>query len=240
MELTIVLLELGVVLAAILVGVRTGGIGLGIWGFVGLFVLVFGFHADPGSPPVDVVFIIIAAITAASVMEAAGGISWMVLLAAKLLRKHPRAIVFAAPAVAFLFTVGAGTGNVYYALLPIIYDVSYSERIRPERPIAVATVASQAAVICSPVSAATAAAVVLLGGDGFDLAKILIVTWGRASWRCSSPPWSCSGGAKSWTRILTTSHAGNAAKCLLSRFPKPGRCLRRPAGPRSSSFSACC
>ena len=48
----VVLLEILVVLGAIVLGVRMGGIGLGLWGVAGVGVLVFVFGMPPGSPPV--------------------------------------------------------------------------------------------------------------------------------------------------------------------------------------------
>jgi anaerobic C4-dicarboxylate transporter DcuA/anaerobic C4-dicarboxylate transporter DcuB len=177
MDLALVLMQLAVVLAAIVMGVRTGGVGLGVWGLVGLAVLVFGFRTTPGAPPTDPVFIILTAIVAAAVMEAAGGIAWLVAVAGRVIRRNPRSIVFLAPVAAFLFTVGAGTSNVYFALLPVIYDVAYHERIRPERPLAMSTLASRVGNVCSPVSAATATLAVLLAAEGFGIGKILLVMW---------------------------------------------------------------
>ncbi|QTX05883.1 anaerobic C4-dicarboxylate transporter family protein [Agromyces archimandritae] len=169
--------ELLVVVLAIYMGTRTSGIGLGVWGLVGVAVLVFGFSVEPGDAPVDAVFIVITVITAASVMQAAGGIDWMVSVASKVIRSRPKSIVFLAPAMSFLFTVGAGTGNIYYPLLPVIYDVAYQQKIRPERPLAIAAVASQVGILCSPVSAATASMVVLLSPSGVDLGKLLLIMW---------------------------------------------------------------
>lgn len=166
-----------VVLLAIYLGVREGGVGLGIYGLVGVFVLVYGFQLAPGDPPTDAVFIIIAVITAASAMQAAGGVDWMVGVAASVIRGRPEAVTYLAPLMAFLFTVGAGTGNIYYPLLPVIYDVSYRQGIRPERPLAISAVASQAGILASPVSAATAALVTLLEPDGFELTDVLIIMW---------------------------------------------------------------
>lgn len=168
-----------VVLVAIYLGVREGGVGLGIYGLLGVLVLVYGFHLAPGSPPVDAVFIIIAVITAASAMQAAGGVDWMVGVAAHAIQGRPQSVTFVAPAMAFLFTVGAGTGNIYYPLLPVIYDVSYRQGIRPERPLAVSAVASQVGILCSPVSAATAALVALYETNdmGFGLTNVLFIMW---------------------------------------------------------------
>ncbi|MGH9118657.1 MAG: anaerobic C4-dicarboxylate transporter family protein [Acidimicrobiales bacterium] len=177
MDGLLIALEGAVVILAIFMGVRQGGIGLGVWGLVGLFVLVFVFQLNPGSPPTDAVFIVITVITAASVMQAAGGIDWMVGVAARAIETHPERVTYYAPFLAFFFTVGAGTGNIYYPLLPVIYESAYSKKIRPERPLAAAALASQVGIICSPVSAATASLTALLEPSGFSLGKILLIMW---------------------------------------------------------------
>lgn len=176
-DVVLFFLELLVVIGAIFMGTRTSGIGLGVWGLVGTAVLIFVFQVAPGDPPVDAVFIVITVVTAASVMQAAGGIDWLVSVAAKAIRRNPKSIVFVAPFISFLFTVGAGTGNIFYPLIPVIYDVSYQQKIRPERPLAVSAVASQVGIICSPVSAAVASMVVLLAPSGFELGQLLGIMW---------------------------------------------------------------
>jgi anaerobic C4-dicarboxylate transporter DcuA len=168
-------LELVVLLAAIALGARTGGVGMGLWGGVGLAVLVFGFNEKPGAIPGEVLLIILTVIMAASAMEAAGGIDYLVRIAAGIIRKSPRYVTIIAPLVAYLFTFLSGTGHVFYPLLPVIYEVAMKGRVRPERPIAVATIASQQAVTASPVSAATAALIAILGTHGFGLAQILAI-----------------------------------------------------------------
>jgi anaerobic C4-dicarboxylate transporter DcuA len=112
---------------------------------------------------------------AASAMEAAGGIDYLVRIAAGIIRKSPRHVTLIAPIVAYIFTFLSGTGHVFYPLLPVIYEVAMKGRVRPERPIAVATIASQQAVTASPVSAATAALIAILGGHGISLPEILII-----------------------------------------------------------------
>ncbi|MGY0233950.1 anaerobic C4-dicarboxylate transporter family protein [Longispora urticae] len=166
-----------VVVGAIVMGTRTGGIGLGVWGLVGLLVLVFGFRMAPGPVPTDAVFIVLTVITAASVMQAAGGIDWMVRQAGKAIQRNPKRIVYLAPFSSFIFTVGAGTGNIFYPLLPVIYEASYSQKLRPERPLAISAVASQVGILASPVSAATASLTALLQPHGFTLGKILLIMW---------------------------------------------------------------
>jgi anaerobic C4-dicarboxylate transporter DcuA len=167
--------ELVVLLAAIAVGARAGGVGMGLWGGAGLAVLVFVFRAAPGSIPGEVLLIILCVIMAASAMEAAGGIDYLVRIAAGIIRKSPRHVTIIAPVVAYLFTFLAGTGHVFYPLLPVIYEVAMKGRVRPERPIAVATIASQQAITASPVSAATAAMIAVLSSRGFGLVQILLI-----------------------------------------------------------------
>ncbi len=44
-------LQMLVVLGAIFIGARLGGVGLGVMGGVGLAILSFGFNLKPTSPP---------------------------------------------------------------------------------------------------------------------------------------------------------------------------------------------
>jgi anaerobic C4-dicarboxylate transporter DcuA len=175
MDNLVVVLEGLVVLAAIFLGVHMGGIGLGLWGVAGTAVLVFGFQLDPGTPPVDAFFIIIAVITASSAMQAAGGIDWLVSIASRIIRANPKRITIVAPLVSFVFTVGAGTSNIYFALIPVINETAYRNGIRPERPLASSTVTSALGITASPVSAAMAAYLTLMP-DNFTLTDILVIT----------------------------------------------------------------
>ncbi len=175
MDGLLVVLQGLVVLGAIILGVRMGGIGLGLWGVAGTALLVFVFGLDPGSPPVAAFFIIIAVITASASMQAAGGIDFLVSVASRIIRRYPRRITHVAPLVSFVFTLGAGTGNIFFALIPVIYETSYRNGIRPERPLAAATVTSSLGIVASPVSAAMAAYLTLLP-NGFGLPQILAIT----------------------------------------------------------------
>ena len=170
-----ILLQGAVVILAILLGVRTGGIGLGLWGLVGLAVLIFVFGLPPGEPPTSSMFIILMVITAASTMQSVGGIDYLVEVAKAILKRRPAYIAVIAPIVAFVFTMGAGTGFIYYSLIPVIFAVAYFNKVRPERPLAVAGTASQFAITASPVSAAMATLVGLLDPVGFGIGDILIV-----------------------------------------------------------------
>jgi anaerobic C4-dicarboxylate transporter DcuA len=173
-----ILLQFVVVLAAIWMGARTGGVGLGLWGAVGLLILMVFFGVVPTSPPIDVILIILAVIMAASVMEAAGGIDYLVRIAERVIRANPKYVTIVAPLTTWSFSFVAGTGHIVYPLLPVIYETAHQNGIRPERPMAVATIASQQAITASPVSAATAAMIGLFFEKGmgqWDLPEILMI-----------------------------------------------------------------
>ena len=178
MEAAFLILELAVVLAMIFIGARVGSIGLGMYGMVGVFLLVFVFGMEPGNIPIDVMLIIVAVITASSALQAAGGLDYMVEAAARFLRKHPSHITFYAPLTTWLFCILAGTAHTSYALLPIISEISLKAKIRPERPLSVAAIAASLGITGSPVSAATAAILSqsLLGAHGVGMSQILVVT----------------------------------------------------------------
>lgn len=168
-------LELGVVLGAILLGARVGGVGLGAMAALGLLVLVFGFGLAPSSPPGAVLAIVVAVVTAAATLEAAGGMDLLVLIADRVLRAHPRSITLVAPLVAYVFTFCTGTGHVAYSILPVIAEVSRKAGIRPERPMSISVIASQQAITASPLAAATAALLAILDDQGVTLTRILLV-----------------------------------------------------------------
>ena len=171
-------LQLIIVLAMIFIGAKVGGIGLGIYGMVGVFILVFVFGLQPGVIPIDVMLIIVSVITASAALQAAGGLDYMVNVAARFLRKNPSRITFFAPLVTWLFSIWAGTAHTCYALLPIISEIARKEKERPERPLSIATIAASLGCTGSPVSAATAAILSeeLLGSKGIGMAEILIIT----------------------------------------------------------------
>lgn len=169
-------LEFAVVLACIFIGARIGGIGLGVMGGVGLGILTFVFHLQPTSAPIDVMLMIIAVVTAAGSLQAAGGLDYLVHLAEKALRKNPKAITFVAPIVTYLFTFCAGTGHVAYSVLPVISEVARETGVRPERPLSIAVIASQQAITACPISAATVALLGLLSGYNIELIDILKVS----------------------------------------------------------------
>lgn len=171
------LIQLLFVLVAIIIGARLGGIGLGVMGGVGLAILTFVFGLQPTAPPIDVMLMIAAVISAASCMQAAGGLDYMVKIAERMLRKNPSHVTILAPLVTYFFTFLAGTGHVAYSVLPVIAEVAAETKIRPERPLGIAVIASQQGITASPISAATVALLGLLAGFDvtlFDILKVCV------------------------------------------------------------------
>lgn len=167
-------LQLAVLLAAIVLGARRGGMALGPMGGVGLFIFVFLFGLPPGSPPGTVLGMILAVITALSLLEAAGGLDLVVRSAERILRGNPRWVTVLAPLVTYALVLASGTQHVIYALLPVIAEVARKAGIRPERPLSISVIASQQGLIASPVSAVTAALVVTLAG-AVGLPQLLMI-----------------------------------------------------------------
>lgn len=165
-----------VVIGFIALGVRSGGIGLGLWGGVGTLVLVFVFGLDPGEPPISAILIIIAVISAAAAMQAAGGVDYMVQIASAALRARPKALNFAAPYVSYLLTILTGTSNTFFSIIPVINEVAYANKIRPERALAGSTVANALGITSSPVAAAMATMLPLVEIYDYDLIDVLLIT----------------------------------------------------------------
>ena len=172
------IIQLCIVLGALWVGSRYGSLALGAISGIGLAILVFGFGLKPGTPPTDVIYIIIAAVTCAGIMQASGGMDWLIQIAEKMLRKHPDRITFLAPLCTFFLTVLVGTGHVVYTLMPIICDIALKKGIRPERPCGVASIASQVGITCSPIAAAVVAFVTISNANHFDITipRVLMVS----------------------------------------------------------------
>ena len=171
----LMILQLLVVLIALYVGSRYGSLALGAISGIGLAILVLGFNLKPGTPPTDVIYIIIAAVTCAGMLQAAGGMDWMIQLAEKVLRSRPNSITFLAPICTFFLTVMVGTGHVVYTLMPIICDISLKQGIRPERPCGVASIASQVGITCSPIAAAVASFVTISHAAGFEISNLEVI-----------------------------------------------------------------
>lgn len=167
--------ELAVLIACIVVGARLGGIALGGVAGIGLTVFVFAFQMPPGGPPVVVLGMIIAVITALSAVQAAGGLDYLVQIAERIMRRRPQYITFVAPLVTYVLIAASGTQHVIYALLPVIAEVSRKAGVRPERPMSVSVIAAQQGLVASPISAATVAMLGVLGGAQVGLPQIAMV-----------------------------------------------------------------
>lgn len=176
------MLQFSVILLCLLAGTRYGGMGLGLISGIGLFMLCFIFGLAPGKPPVDVMLTILAVIGCAATLQAAGGLNVMMQFAERILRRHPQHITLLAPLTTWTLTFLCGTGHVVYTMFPIIADIALKKGIRPERPMAVASVASQMAITASPVSVAVVSLVsIMAAADGalsrpWSVAEILAVS----------------------------------------------------------------
>lgn len=173
---TLFVLETCVVLLAIFLGAKLAGIGLGMAGGLGLFVLTFVFGLKPAAPPVDVMLIITAVVSAAATLQAGGGLDVLVNWSEKLLRSHPDRITILAPITTYLSTLFCGTGYVSLCLYPVIAEVATEAGVRPERPMSASLIANQLAITASPLSAAVAAMCAIMVPFGITLGQILIVT----------------------------------------------------------------
>ncbi len=159
-------------------GSRSGGIGLGVVSGIGLAIEVFIFKMPPTSPPIQVMLIIMAVVTCAAILEAAGGLKYMLQIAEKMLRSNPKMVTIVGPLCTYTMTLMLGTGHAVYSIMPIIGDVALKNGIRPERPMAAASVASQLGITASPISAAVVYYLSQLSGvsDKITLMSILAVT----------------------------------------------------------------
>ncbi|GIP23146.1 anaerobic C4-dicarboxylate transporter family protein [Paenibacillus sp. J22TS3] len=167
--------QLIIIILLIFFGARKGDIFMGLLGGVGVAIFVFIFQVQPSAPPIDVMLIILAVVLAASALQSSGGLNFLVYLAKKMLSKSPKNITIIAPIISWLFTFMSGTGHVVYSLLPIINELAIDNKIRPERPISNSIIASQQAITCSPVSAATAAMIGFMAPLGVGLGTILTI-----------------------------------------------------------------
>jgi transporter, anaerobic C4-dicarboxylate uptake (dcu) family len=166
MNTYILIFEFLFLLGILYIGSRYGGIGLGVISGIGLVIEVFVFRMPPASAPIEVMLIILAVVTCASILEAAGGLKFMLQVAEKILRKNPKQITFLGPIATYTLTLMLGTGHAVYSIMPIIGDIALKNKIRPERPMAAASVASQLALTASPISAVVT---VYLGKGLLDL-----------------------------------------------------------------------
>jgi anaerobic C4-dicarboxylate transporter DcuA len=168
-------IQMTIVLLAIFLGARLQGISLGMMGGLGLAILAFIFRVKPTDPPTEVLMIVTAVVTASSTLEAAGGLRYLTILAERFIRQYPHRITFVSPLIVYLFTLLGGTGHTLYAILPVIANVAKDVGVRPSRPLSMAVIAAQQAVLASPISAPIALMVGLFAPHGIGLIDILKV-----------------------------------------------------------------
>jgi anaerobic C4-dicarboxylate transporter DcuB len=175
------LLQVAIILVCLFYGARKGGVALGLLGGIGIVILTFVFNLTPGKPPVDVMLTIIAVVAASATLQASGGLEVLLMGAEKVLRRNPKYISILAPFVTCTLTILCGTGHVVYTMLPIIYDIAIKNNIRPERPMAASSIASQMGILASPVSVAVVSLVAFLAkapvdGHVIDFIGVLSIT----------------------------------------------------------------
>ena len=169
-----IVVQFAVVLGAIFLGARLGGIAIGFAGGLGVLILAL-LGLTPGDMPLDVVSIIMSVIAAIAAMQVAGGMDYLVDLADRILRKNPKYLTFLAPVITYLMTLMAGTGHTAFSTMPVITEVAKENNIRPSRPLSVAVVASQIAITASPISAAVVFFSSTLEKQGIDYLQLLAV-----------------------------------------------------------------
>lgn len=167
--------QLAIVLICIFIGARMSGIGLGVMGMIGMLVMIFVFDLIPSDPPLEVMLIIMSVVTAAAALQAAGGMDYLVQVAGKVLRSNPKQITFLGPLITYAFVLFAGTAHISYSIMPIIAEVAIKNRIRPERAMSMSVIGAYMAITASPVSAAAAAMLTVLGASGVKLFDILMI-----------------------------------------------------------------
>lgn len=168
-----IILQIVVLLGAIFVGVRLGGIGIGYAGGAGVLILGLGLGMKPGNIPWDVILIIASVISAIAAMQLAGGLDYLVKIAEGILRKNPKHINYLAPIVTYVLTIFAGTGHTAFSMIPVIVEVAKEQNIRPVVPLSIAVVSSQIAITASPVSAAVIYMSGVLEGFGWSYPTLL-------------------------------------------------------------------
>ena len=168
-----VILQIIVLLGAIYIGVRLGGIGIGYAGGAGVLVLGLCLGMKPGNIPWDVILIIASVIAAISAMQLAGGLDYLVQIAERILRSNPKYINYLAPIVTYVLTFFAGTGHTAFSMIPVIVEVAKGQKIRPVVPLSIAVVSSQIAITASPVSAAVIYMSGVLEGFGWSYPALL-------------------------------------------------------------------
>lgn len=196
-------IQLFIVLACIGIGGKYGGMGLGAGGGLGVAILVLGFGLKPSSPSITAMLIIICVISAVSILQAVGGLDYLVRVAERILRKKPQAITFVAPILTSVFTLFCGTTYVAFSLYPVIAEVAAEAKVRPERALSATVIAASVAVAASPMSAATAGMLAILHEyAGITLGQILSIALPSFLWLQLLPAFQSTSVVKNWKMIL--------------------------------------
>ncbi|RDU65165.1 anaerobic C4-dicarboxylate transporter [Helicobacter sp. MIT 14-3879] len=169
------ILQVIVLLGAIFIGIRLGGMAIGYAGGAGVVVLCLILGMKPGDIPWDVILIIMSVIAAIAAMQLAGGLDYMIQVAERILRKNPKYINYLAPTVTYFLTFLAGTGHTAFSMIPVIVEVAKEQNIKPSAPLSIAVVASQIAITASPVSAAVVYMTGVLEPFGWSYPALLLI-----------------------------------------------------------------
>lgn len=173
--MVMLILQIVVLLGAIVIGIRLGGIVIGYAGGLGVVILCLGLNMSPGDIPWDVILIIMSVISAIAAMQLAGGLDYMVIVAEKILRKNPKYINYLAPFVTYFLTILAGTGHTAFSMIPVIVEVAKEQNIKPSAPLSISVVSSQIAITASPVSAAVVFMSGILEPFGWSYPTLLLI-----------------------------------------------------------------
>lgn len=168
------LAELIIMVLLIVWGLNIGrALGGAVMSILGVLIMAFFFHVQPGQIAVNAVLIILSIAVAGGVLEVTGGLDYLVYLAERVIRRWPRLVTFLAPLIIFVFVFGIGTSNITLSLEPVISETALEAKIRPARPLVATVHAAQFALLCSPAAASTAFIISLLGSHGVSMHRYL-------------------------------------------------------------------
>lgn len=172
----LLVVHLVILFGAIILGARMGSIAIGFAGGLGVLLLgATGMPVSVDAIPFDVIGIIMCVIAAISAMQLAGGMDYLVDIAERFLRRNPERVTVYAPIVTWLMTVLAGTGHTAFSTMPVIVEVAKEGGVRPSRPLSAAVIASQMAIVASPISAAVVFMASALEPHGVGYLQLLAV-----------------------------------------------------------------
>ena len=168
------LAELIIMVLLIVWGLNIGrALGGAVMSILGVLIMAFFVHVQPGQIAVNAVLIILSIAVAGGVLEVTGGLDYLVYLAERVIRRWPRLVTFLAPLIIFIFVFGIGTSNITLSLEPVISETALEAKIRPARPLVATVHAAQFALLCSPAAASTAFIISLLGSHGVSMHRYL-------------------------------------------------------------------